>query len=184
MKHLIDHLESDTNWDKFFGIVDSLYLDEGFSTNADNFARVVALEKALAASSDLIRVDRKGYDFLYGGEKVELKVGKNLFFKKRPDTTKFFKVKSFLSSTKTVLDFQEESTFDHLMVIDLTARRIVIVEDEVARSLYQDGADGAVMQLKKGHYYQCDIKPVSPLSSTVKLSDEINSAVDRYIESF
>ena len=184
MKHLIDHLESDTNWDKFFGIVDSLYLDKGFSTNADNFARVVALEKALAASSDLIRVDRKGYDFLYGNEKVELKVGKNLFFKKRPDTTKFFKVKSFLSSTKTVSDFQEESTFDHLMVIDLTARRIVIVEDEVARSLYEDGADGAVMQLQKGHYYQCDIKPVSPLSSTVKLSDEINSAVDRYIESF
>ena len=184
MKHLIDHLESDTNWDKFFGIADSLYQDKGFSTNADNFIRVIALEKALAACSDLIRVDCRGYDFLYGGKKVELKVGKNLFYKRNPNNTKPFKVKSFLSVKKTLLDYQEESTFDYLTVIDLTARRIVIVEDEVARSLYKKGADGAVMQLQIGNYYQCDIKPVSPLSSTVTLSDEINSAVDRYIDSF
>lgn len=184
MKHLIDHLEADTDWDKFFGIVDSLYLDEGFSTNADNFARVMALEKALAACSDLTRVDCRGYDFIYGGVKVELKVGKDLFYKKNPNDTKPFKVKSFLSTKKTLLDYQEESTFDYLMVIDLTARRIVIVEDEVARSLYQPGADGAVMQLQIGNYYQCDIKTVFPLSSTVILSDEINSAIDRYIDSF
>ena len=65
-----------------------------------------------------------------------------------------FKVKSFLSETKTVEDFKEVSTFDWLLVIDLTARRVVVVEDAHARSLYQEGADGAMIELKHGDYYR------------------------------
>ena len=50
-------------------------------------------------------------------------MGKNLFYKvKDPKATKKFKVKSFLSETKTVEDFRQISTFDWLLVIDLTAR--------------------------------------------------------------
>ena len=58
------------------------------------------------------------------------------------------KVKSFLSETKTVEDFRQISTFDWLLVIDLTARRVVVVEDEHARSLYQEGADGQMIALQ------------------------------------
>ena len=46
-------------------------------------------------------------------------MGKNLFCKvKDPKATKKFKVKSFLSETKTVEDFRQISTFDWLLVID------------------------------------------------------------------
>ena len=34
--HLIDHLETGADWGKIFGVVDSLYNDKGFSSNADN----------------------------------------------------------------------------------------------------------------------------------------------------
>ena len=76
---------------------------------------------------------------------------------KDPNATKKFKVKSFLSETKTVEDFKQISTFDWLLVIDLTARRVVVVEDEHARSLYQEGADGAMIELKHGDYIECNM---------------------------
>ena len=44
----------------------------------------------------LVRVDQTGYDFTFGSEKIELKMGKNLFFKRKDvNATKKFKVKSF-----------------------------------------------------------------------------------------
>ena len=70
--HLIDSLETRTDWSKIFGVVDSLYNDKGFSSNADNFARATAVEKAIAKFTDLIRVDQTGYDFTFGDEKIEL----------------------------------------------------------------------------------------------------------------
>ena len=100
--HFIDHLETGVNWDKVFGVVDSLYSDKGFSSNADNFARATCVEKALAKFSGLVRVDKNGYDFVWdngSGElkKVELKMGQNLFYKRKDvNATKKFKVKSFL----------------------------------------------------------------------------------------
>jgi hypothetical protein len=110
-------------------------------------------------------------------------MGKKLFFKRKDiHATKKFKVKSFLSETKTVEDFKEIKTFDYMMVIDLTARRVVLVEDEMARSLYQDGADGAMIELKLGQYYQCDIGEVNAISPTCLLSDVINEATDRYLD--
>jgi len=188
-KHLVDHLEEDVNWNKFFSIADALYSDKGFSTNADNFARTVALEKALSACSSLIRVDQKGYDFTFNQQdppevKVELKVARQMFKKRDPFSTKLFKVKSFLSAKKTVEDFQEETTFDYLLVMDLCARRVVVVEDEIARSLYVAGADGAEMRLTKGDYYECELPPVITSESKLVLSEEINFAVDRFIKSF
>ena len=78
-QHFIDHLEKGVDWNKVFGVADSLYADKGFVTNADNFTRAAGVEKAVAQFSNLVRVDQKGYDFLYGEEKIEMKMGKNLF---------------------------------------------------------------------------------------------------------
>jgi hypothetical protein len=181
--HLIDHLETQVQWGKVFGVVDSLYNDKGFTSNADNFARATAVEKALSKFSDLLRVDQTGYDFTFGGEKIELKMGKNLFYKRKDvNATKKFKVKSFLSETKTVEDFRQIKTFDYMMVIDLTARRVVIVEDEKARSLYQDGADGAMIELKLGDYYECDLGEFDVIEPPTLLSEAINKAIEGYLD--
>ena len=181
--HLIDSLEVKTDWGKIFGVIDSLYNDKGFSSNADNFARATAVEKAIAKFSDLDRVDQTGYDFLFGDKKVELKMGKNLFYKRKDvHATKKFKVKSFLSETKTVEDFKKIKTFDYMMVIDLTARRVVIVEDEKARSLYQDGADGVMIELKLGDYYECDLGEFDVTEPPASLSESINNAIEGYLD--
>ena len=94
-QHFIDHLEKGVDWNKVFGVADSLYADKGFVTNADNFTRAAGVEKAVAQFSNLVRVDQKGYDFLYGEEKIEMKMGKNLFQKRNPHATGLFKVKNF-----------------------------------------------------------------------------------------
>ena len=181
--HLIDSLETKTDWGKIFGIVDSLYSDKGFTSNADNFARATAVEKAIAKFSDLERVDQTGYDFVFGDTKVELKMGKNLFYKRKDiHATKKFKVKSFLSEKKTVEDFKQLKTFDYMMVIDLTARRVVIVDDEKARSLYTDGADGAMIELKLGDYYECDLGDFDVTEPPTYLSEAINKAIESYLE--
>jgi len=181
--HLIDHLESQVNWSKVFGVVDSLYNDPGFSSNADNFARATAVEKALAKYSGLVRVDQTGYDFTFGDERIELKMGKNLFYKRKDiHATKKFKVKSFLSERKTVRDFRNQKTFDYMMVIDLTARRVVIVEDEHARSLYQEGADGAMIELKLGDYYECDLGEFDVIEPPTSLSNSIDQAIETYLD--
>ena len=187
MTHIIDHLETNTNWDKIFGVVDDLYSDDGFSSNADNFDRATTVEHAIAAFSDLVRVDKTGYDFIYDdGEnllKIELKMGKNLFYKRKDiHATKKFKVKSFLSEKKTVEDFRQSKTFDYMMVIDLTARRVVIVEDEHARSLYTDGADGAMIELKLGDYYECDLGEFDVTEPPAHLSEAINKAIEGYLD--
>lgn len=186
MTHIIDHLEKGVEWNKVFGVVDSLYSDAGFSSNADNFARATTVEKALAKFSNLIRVDQNGYDFIYlDGDKtikIEMKMGQNLFYKRKDvHATKKFKVKSFLSEKKTVEDFRHVSTFDYMLVLDLTARRVVIVEDETARSLYQEGADGAMIELKLGDYYQCDIGTITTVPPLLTLSNEIDNAIDNYL---
>jgi hypothetical protein len=185
--HLIDSLETKTDWGKIFGVVDSLYNDKGFTSNADNFARATAVEKAIAKFSDLERVDQTGYDFTFDDKKVkkkvELKMGKNLFYKRKDiHATKKFKVKSFLSEKKTVEDFRKDKTFDYMMVIDLTARRVVIVEDEKARSLYQEGADGAMMELKLGDYYECDLGEFDIIEPPTLLSEAINKAIEGYLD--
>lgn len=180
--HFIDYLETEVNWNKVFGVVDSVYSDDGFKSNADNFIRCPAIERAIEKFSNVVRVDQNGYDFLYDNNvKVEMKMGKNLFYKKDPFTTKKFKVKSFLSATKTVEDFQQISTFDYLLVIDLTARRVVIVEDEVARPLYESGADGAMITLTKGTFYECEIGEVNPIMPKYKLSELIDQAYNQFL---
>ena len=181
--HLIDHLETQVNWSKIFGVVDSLYNDPGFSSKADNFARATAVEKALAKYSGLVRVDQTGYDFVYGDDKIEMKMGKNLFYKRKDiHATKKFKVKSFLSEKKTVEDFKQLKTFDYMLVVDLTARRVVVVEDEKARSLYTDGADGAMIELKLGDYYECDLGEITTIEPPTSLSKAINKAIESYLE--
>jgi len=181
--HLIDHLESQVEWGKVFGVIDSLYNDQGFRTNADNFARATTVEKALDKYSGLVRVDQTGYDFVYGDDKIEMKMGKNLFFKRKDiHATKKFKVKSFLSEKKTVEDFRQNKTFDYMLVVDLTARRVVVVEDEHARSLYQEGADGAMIELKLGDYYECDLGEFDVIEPPTSLSESIDQAIESYLE--
>ena len=183
MNDFIKHLEDIVEWDKVFGVVNSLYLDKGFTSNADNFARATMVEKAIDKFSNLERVDQNGYDFLFNDKKVELKMGKNLFYK-RKDTkaTKKFKVKSFLSETKTVEDFKQISTYDYLLVIDLTARRVVVVDDEHARSLYTEGADGAMISLKEGDYYECNLPDINVTLPPINLSVLYNKADDNYLD--
>lgn len=180
--HLIDSLETRTDWGKIFGVIDSLYNDTGFVSSADNFTRATAVEKAIAKFSDLKRVDKTGYDFVFDNERVELKMGKNLFYKRDNDATKKFKVKSFLSEKKDLEDYRRDKTFDYMMVIDLTARRVVIVEDEKARSLYELGADGAMIQLKLGDYYQCDLGEFDVIEPPKLLSRSINKAIEGYLD--
>ncbi len=182
MNHFVQHLEQNVNWNKVFGVVDSLYSDDGFTSNADNFARATMVEKAIDEFSNLERVDQNGYDFLFEDKKVELKMGKNLFYKRKdPKATKKFKVKSFLSETKTVEDFKQVSTFDYLLVIDLTARRVVVVEDEHARTLYTEGADGAMIALKEGDYYECNLPEINVIKPPVNLSVLYNQADQIYL---
>lgn len=183
--HIIDHLETKVNWNKVFGVVDSLYGDSGFTSNADNFTRATAVEKALDRFSGLIRVDQNGYDFIYyhKGEiiKVELKMGKNLFQKRNQYATKKFKVKNFQGDKKTVEDYKKEKTFDYMLVMDLTARRVVVVEDDDARVLYESGGDGVMISLNIGDYYECDIGLVTPISPKKVLSEELNNVIDNYL---
>jgi len=182
MNDFIKHLENIVDWDKVFGVVNSLYLDKGFTSNADNFARATMVEKALDKFSNLERVDKNGYDFLFNDKKVELKMGKNLFYKRKdPNATKKFKVKSFLSETKTVEDFKQISTYDYLLVIDLTAKRVVVVNDEHARSLYTEGADGAMIRLTKGDYYECNLPEINVIEPPVNLSVLYNKADEQFL---
>ena len=176
-------IELGVDWNKVFGVVDSLYSDKGFTSNADNFARATMVEKAIDKFSNLKRVDQNGYDFLFYKQKIELKMGKNLFYKRKdPKATKKFKVKSFLSETKTVEDFKKVSTFDWLLVIDLTARRVVIVKDEHARSLYTEGADGAMIALNEGDYYECNIGEVNPIVPSTNLSHFYQQADQQFLD--
>lgn len=180
-QHFIDHLERSVDWNKVFGVVDSLYSDDGFTSNADNFTRATAVERALDKFSGLVRVDQDGYDFMYGEDKIELKMGKNLFKKNNPFATKKFKVKSFLSEKKTIEDYRIQKTFDYMLVLDLTARRVVVVEDEYARSLYEEGADGAMIKLDIGNYFECDIGTVEPVVPPIKLSAAIEKSIEDYL---
>ena len=187
MTHFIDHLEKGVDWNRVFGVIDSLYTDPGFTSNADNFARATMVEKALDKNSDLIRVDQTGYDFIYNQDdeiiKIEMKMGKNLFYKRKDiHATKKFKVKSFLSEKKTVEDFKQNKTFDYMLVLDLTARRVVVIEDEHARSLYQEGADGAMIELKLGDYYECEIGEVAPIKPPTPLSYLYNEADNKFLD--
>ena len=77
--NIIKELETNVDWNRVFGVVDSLYSDEGFTSNADNFARATMVEKALDKFSNIDRVDQNGYDFEWEDKKIELKMGKNLF---------------------------------------------------------------------------------------------------------
>ena len=183
MNTFTQHLEQNVNWDKVFGVVDSLYSDKGFTSNADNFARATMVEKAIDKFSNLKRVDKNGYDFVFEDKKVELKMGKNLFYKRKdPKATKKFKVKSFLSETKTVEDFKQISTYDYLLVIDLTAQRVVVVNDEHARSLYTEGADGAMIRLNEGDYYECNLPEINVTLPPTNLSVFYNQADQSYLD--
>ena len=81
--NFIEQLQTRVDWNRVFGVVDSLYSDKGFTSNADNFARATMVEKALDKFSDINRVDQNGYDFEWQDQKIELKMGKNLFYKRK-----------------------------------------------------------------------------------------------------
>ena len=186
--NIIKELETNVDWNRVFGVVDSLYSDEGFTSNADNFARATMVEKAVDKFSNLNRVDKNGYDFTFQDYekllKIELKMKKGLFYTGRGynhNSTKDFKVKSFLSEKKTLEDYRSEKTFDYLMVFDLTGRRVVIVEDELARSLYYKGADGAKMKLNEGDYYECNIGEINPILPPTKLSHFLEIAHQQFL---
>ena len=59
---------------------------------------------------------------------------------------------------------------------------MVIVEDEKARSVYQEGADGAMIELKLGDYYECDLGEFDVVEPPTCLSDAINKAIEGYLD--
>lgn len=196
MNEVIKHFESDIpDWDSFFSIVYNLYGDKGFASAADNFTRAIAVELGLERCSLLKRVDQKGYDFIYTVDGVdiliELKMARKMFYKgaqkdKPRTTSREFKVKSFLSAGKTVKDFQQEKTFDVLMVMDIEQRRIVLVTDERARELYTKGQDGAVMQLHDGDYYECKLQMGSDVveNTQASLSSLYAESMNKFLDTF
>ena len=72
--------------------------------------------------------------------------------------------------------------YDYLLVIDLTARRVVVVNDEHARSLYTEGADGAMISLKEGDYYECNLPDINVTLPPINLSVLYNKADDNYLD--
>ena len=145
--NLIDHLETGVNWNKVFGVSCSTYSDSGFTSRADNFTKSTTIEKALAKFSDLERVDQIGYDFVYGGLKVELKMRQNLFYKRTPHQTQLIKMKNFQGNKKTLQDFKNDQTFDVAIVLCLTTYQCIVIEDDVARDRYFADGDGVSIAL-------------------------------------
>ena len=109
-------------------------------------------------------------------------MGKNLFQKRTPFTTKKFKVKNFQGEKKTVEDFKNEKTFDYMLVLDLTARRVVVVEDEHARPLYEGYGDGVMIKLDVGNYYECDLGEINPVMPPLKLSHGYDKAMEEFLD--
>ena len=183
MNNFIQHLEQNVNWNKVFGVVDSLYSDKGFTSNADNFARATMVEKALDKFSNLKRVDGVGYDLLFGDKKVELKTKKNLFYKRKdPKATTNFKMKNFQGDKKTVDDYKEQKTFDYLLVIDITVKRVVVINDKKARTLYEEGGDGVMISFNEGDYYECNLPFINVTLPPTNLSVLYNKADENYLD--
>jgi len=184
-KNIIDHLENEVDWNRIFGASDCLYSDSGFVSNSDNFIRATSVEKAISKFSKLIRVDKDGYDFIFIDSKdtykIELKMSKKLFQKRNPFKTKKFKVKSFLSEKKTIEDYKNKKIFDYMIILDLTAKRVILIEDECVRPLYETGADGAMIHLDIGNYYECNIGKVNTIHPKMKLSNLIDKAIEEFL---
>jgi len=179
--NLIDHLETDVNWNKVFGVVRGVYSDSGFTSRADNFTKSTTIEKALAKFSNLNRVDQIGYDFLYGDLKVELKMRQNLFYKRTPHQTQTIKMKNFQGNKKTLEDFKNSQTFDAALILCLTTYQAIIVEDDVARNRYYADGDGVFAKFGLGDYYKCDIGEVNPILPPTQLSEDIQTSIDNYL---
>lgn len=181
ISNLIHHLENGVNWNKVFGVVCSTYGDSGFTSRADNFTKSTTIEKALDKFSDLERVDQIGYDFVYGGLKVELKMRQNLFYKRNPDHTQVIKMKNFQGNKKTLEDFKQDQTFNVAIILCLTTFQAIVVEDQVARDRYFADGDGVFAKFQPGDYYRCSIGEVTPILPPTKLSEEIQSAIDNHL---
>jgi len=179
--NLIDHLETEVNWNKVFGVVCSVYGDKGFTSRADNFTRSRQVEKALAKFSNLERVDQIGYDFVYGGLKVELKMRQNLFYKRTPHQTQVVKMKNFQGNKKTLEDFKSDQTFDVAVILCLTTFQVIVVEDDVARDRYFADGDGVFAKFGLGDYYKCDIGDVTPVLPPTSLFEQIEAAIDNHL---
>jgi len=131
--NLIDHLETDVNWHKVFGVVCGVYSDSGFTSRADNFTKSTTIEKALAKFSNLNRVDQIGYDFLYGDLKSRTEdASESILQTHSTSKHKTIKMKNFQGNKKTLEDFKNSQTFDAALILCLTTYQAIIVEDDVA----------------------------------------------------
>ena len=179
--NLIDHLETEVNWNKVFGVVQATYGDKGFTSRADNFTKSTTIEKALDKFSSLTRVDQIGYDFMFGDLKVELKMRQNLFYKRTPHQTQVIKMKNFQGNKKTLEDFKNDQTFDVAIILCLTTFQAIVVEDDVARDRYFADGDGVFAKFGLGDYYKCDIDKVDPILPPTTLSEQIQAAIDNHL---
>ena len=82
---------------------------------------------------------------------------------------------------QTKEDYQDEKTFDWLLVIDIVARRVVIVEDEHARTLYEEGGDGVLIALSGDDYYECKLPEITPIKPDTNLSTYYQRADEQFL---
>lgn len=181
---LIHTLETQCNWDKFFGVADSLMLDKGFKSTADNFIKSKIIETAFGVSANMERVDEKGWDFDFENVKVELKTCKTLLQKRKGNQTTNIKIKNFRGDVeKSSNRFKEEKCFDFLICIGIKDRNIIVIDDVVARSKYEKGGDGMFAMFKPDDYYLCKIDNVVPFNYDNNVSKLIDDVIKQWINS-
>ena len=182
---LIYNLENLSDWDKFFGVADSIFSDKGFKSSSDNFIKSKILETAFGISTNMERVDEKGWDFTFQDIKIELKTCTTLLKKRKNNRTAFLKMKSFRGEIERAsVRFKEEKCFDYLVCIGIKDRSVIIIDDEVARSKYKlhdDKLYGMFAVFEPNDYYQCKINSISPYEYNKSISDLIDENVRTWI---
>ena len=163
-------LRDGVDWDAFYRMAESLISDEGFKSNADNFARAVMYEKALemysSHSFEVIHIDEDGCDTIvivrdaaghpiYRPIRMELKtISECLFYVQKcknglPGDFKKnkIKMKNFRGDTsdQTVDRYKSQKDFDFLLILQTNSRSGVVAKNsKKLRSNYVPDGDGVL----------------------------------------
>lgn len=190
-------LQHGIKWDSFYLMAESLTKDEGFKSNADNFARSTMYEKALEKYSTknfkVKHVDFDGCDLhvdIYDNDgtlickevRVELKtLSESFYYKVRCKggnkgdfKLNKIKMKNFRGDTseQTVQRYKSEVDFDFLLVLQTNDRSAIIAENtQELRSNYVASGDGVFLNLPDKSLYQ-KISIPSPSLREEKVREE------------
>ena len=181
-------LETQFNWNKIFGAIKDLYLDEGFQSNSDNMLRSKLFEWTIEHLSDCVYVDQQGVDFvlkLYDIiVKLEAKFQKNYFGVTKKVGN--IKMKNYRGSTDndTYERMRNENKFDYLMIIDTAQYRIGLADRETAQKYYYHYGDGIWTKIPHSELTMIDICPSSFTlpSSDDKFFDTIKPSYIKWVD--